>query len=921
MSKPRKSPVRFAWKSACKTCTALFQWCYSAIVLLLVAATIFAGYVATLDDIPVPRFIIREIQDQLKTKRIVLEMEGVRFQPNGRIIFDKPELYSTELGSTIISAEFASTKIKLSHLIFGDLAIDEIRIAGGEFILPAMVTPSGEPTTAVSSINLEATLRAQQWRIHFANCAIGNLKLSLAGRLDDSLISIPKPKPDAPKPSITQAILKLAPQMARLQKELNRLDYPYCNIDLDVENRKQTARVQVGADKLTVDPNTAVFEFLLQAQYKIGNQLTATVAADRVELPQGITARYIRLEADWQDSTPIEQPLPDHIRASATQINYRNFSLPSLVAEIFPGQEIHSGSLQIALPESPIVANLRHTVSTKSTEIDLQATIDAATIAAINPIASDIAKQDLGAMATLGKAVDIHAVAKLDPSFKPLHAEAFVQAGAVTLLKAGVDYAAVHTLLTGKQIDVEEIRLRSGKQEGVIKVGYNLDTLLRRVLVEGSFDPTLINAWFKPWWGSMWEGMTFPEEGMLTYLDSKALFKRPDTVFVTGIGYVRDIDIRGLEVDELRTRIFSIFHYVDLYDLELSTIEGQQALGEIQFHMDRDKRDEKDKLTGIWIQALSTLDVKKAPSIIWEIAEDAQRILEPYCYDLPPFIEARSSSVRHEDEYLNDIDLVLETENNFSFYGFPFDSLDAFVHIGDDIIDIPRAEARLGGGLIQASAFIVGDELDVVGAELSGVGFGEALNAANTYFAQDGSETAESFEPERLLAFGGEINADFQGVGIVGDPLSFLGDGEFEITEADFGSLRLFGLLSMALEITPLRFSTLKFSEAAAQFRVERELVHFDEGKIQGSVAAVDTTGNYSIATDSLDFAAKLFPFRNSKVPLISPLVNLPLNIFSNAFEVSVTGTFSEPQLSLFNPSTKEKIEVSNPRDHRPGRK
>ena len=77
MSKSSKGPIRFAWKSACTTCKAILQWCYSAIVLLLVSTTVFAAYVATLDHIPVPDFIIRELQDQLKTKGLALRMEGI----------------------------------------------------------------------------------------------------------------------------------------------------------------------------------------------------------------------------------------------------------------------------------------------------------------------------------------------------------------------------------------------------------------------------------------------------------------------------------------------------------------------------------------------------------------------------------------------------------------------------------------------------------------------------------------------------------------------------------------------------------------------------------------------------------------------------------------------------------------------------
>ncbi|MDQ8197477.1 AsmA-like C-terminal region-containing protein [Pelagicoccus enzymogenes] len=927
MSKPRKSPIRFAWRSACKSCSALFQWCYSAIVLLLVSATIFAAYVATLDDIPVPNFIIRELQSQLRNKGIDLRMSGVRFQPNGRIIFQQPELYSPELGSTIVAARSAVAKLKLSHLAFGSVAVDEVRLSSGRFVIPAMLTPSGEPATAIRSINFEATHRGQRWNIDYANCAIGNLKVSFAGQVDDSLLALPPPNPDAPKPSISQAVLKFAPKITELQQELKRLEAPFCTVDLSVLNKQQSADIHVGAKRVRINPETLVHDLVVRAQYTLGARLHAKVYAHKAELPQGTIVEKIHLDANWPENTPPQQILPESIHFSATNATLRGITLPSLYAVAHPGSETHSAIVQFSFPQSPIVARIEHQVASKTSSVDLTAQLDSATLEALNPIALELAKQDLTQLASLEKAIDLHAIAQLDEAFKPSRLEAFAQAGPTSIQGANIDYASTHATLRGPQIDLHAIRLQSGKQKGVIKIGYNLDTLLRRILVEGSFDPTMINGWFKPWWSAMWDGMTFPEEGMLTYLDSQATFKRPDTVFVTGTGYVRDLDLRGMPVDELRTRLFSLFHYVDLYDMELATADGQQAIGEIQFHMDRDVRDEKDKLTGIWIQAQSTLDVKNAPNILWEIADESAAILEPYCYDLPPYISARSASVRHLDEYLNDIDLELQTETAFTFYGFPFESLDAFVHIDDDVIDIPRAEARLGDGLVKATAFIIGDGLEV-DAQLDQVGFGQALNASNTYFANDGSETAQAMDPERLLGFGGKMDAQFRGNGIVGNPVSFRGDGSFSIADADLGSFRLFGLLSSTINALNLpilkHLTTLEFSRAKSPFLVEEEIVRFTAGEIDGPGASIKTNGTYNIETDALNFSARLFPLRNNKVPVITPILNLPLDLFSNIFEISVGGTFDQPKLSLFNSNTREKIEVESTapnREHRPTRR
>ncbi|MBC2606660.1 AsmA-like C-terminal region-containing protein [Pelagicoccus albus] len=919
MSKSRKSPTRFLWKSTCHTCQAVFQWCYSAFVLLLIAATAFAAYVATLDAIPVPEFLIREIRGQLQKEGIRLNMEAISFQPNGRIVVEQPEFYSQELGSTIVSAERLVARLKLRHLLFGGIALDEIKLSSGKFIIPAMLTPTGEPSTAISSINLDATLRADRWSVHYANLALGDLKLSIAGRLDSELIRVPAPKPDAPKFSLANLVLKVAPQVAKIQKELDRFESPFCIVDLYIDKKQQAARIYAGSSLARVNPQVSVKDLVLHGDYSQRNGISVVLEARKLQLPSQISARTARVSGEWDLPLQIANPFPRGIRSALAGISYQGVTLPSVVVEGALDQASYQAEISLALPDSPVVARFTRNKDSGQTDFDIRGQLDSATIDFLAPLAQTLAKLNLPAMATVEGGIDFHAQGGVDAQFKPTGISAFAQAGPTSILGADIDFAQTEASLVGPQIDVSSIKIRSGKQGGEIRIGYNLETLFRRIMVEGSLDPTMINGWFKPWWSAMWDGMTFPEEGMMTYLDSQATFKKPDTVFVTGTGYTKGMDLRGMKLDELRTRIFSRFHYVDLYDMELSTAAGEQAQGEIQFHMDRDIRDDKDKLTGIWIEAVSTLDVKKAPDILWEISEDAADILEPYCYDLPPLIEARSASIRRQDEYINDIDLDLQTQTGFTFYGFPFESLDAFVHIDDDIIDIPFAEADLGGGKVNVTAFIIGDVLDL-DARMDQVGFGEALNASNTYFANDGSETAQAMDPERLLSFGGKLDANFLGAGIVGDSLSFEGDGKFDIKEADFGSFRLFGLLSMALEITPLRFTTLKFTKASSPYTVDKDQVIFTDSKLEGGGAAIETEGIYNIETDALNFSAKLFPFRNSKVPILTPLINLPLNVFSNVFEVSVTGTFDEPELRLFNPSTKEEIDVSTPADTRNSR-
>ncbi|MDQ8202708.1 AsmA-like C-terminal region-containing protein [Pelagicoccus sp. SDUM812003] len=925
MKKPSKSPIRLAWRSVFTTCRATFHCFYSAIVILLFCLTAFAAYVATLDDIPVPNFLIRELRDELRTQGLAIRMDGIRLHPSGRITIERPQFHSQDLGSDVLTADLAVAKLDIAHLLLGRLTIEQVKLSNGRFILPAMIAPSGTPTPVATSISLEARLRGEYWELQYAHLAIDRLRLSAYGTIDAAYLR-PKPKPDrAPRASASQTIISIAPQILKLQEQLKRFDQPFALLTLSLDDQgSQTISLRAGAEAFAFSPQLSASGIHLQADLERFQELKLRLEAAEIKLPQDSVARQVILATSWPEIPTKEEWLPNRILASTTTLAYKDVALPSLLASIEPKDNSVGANLQLSLANSPIELRLDYELDSERSSFDLQAELSDQLPEFLAPIAERLAGVDLPTLATVGQPIDLRVQGSLDPKLKPERITATVQSGHLEIQGAPIDRATAVARIEGPQIDLPKIALRSGEQAGVITIGYNLDTLLRRILVEGSFDPTLINDWFKPWWAAMWEGMNFPDEGMYTLLDSQAIFKQPDTVRVTGTGFVKDINLRGIDTEELRLKVYSLFHYVDLYDIELYAKNNQQAFGEIQFHMDRDRRDEKDKLTGIWIDVISTLDLKIGPDVIWEIADSTRKILAPYCYHLPPLVVARSSAFMREDQFIYDIDLDIDSPGPFSYYGYPFDSLSTFVHVANDRVDIPNARASLGGGALDASAFIVGDRIDL-DVQLADAGFGRLLNASNTYFLRDGSETAENMDPQRLLNYGGVINASFQGFGWVGDALSYNGQGQLDIHDADFGKFRLLGLLSRALEITPFGFTTLKFNKVASPFSVEKTKVRFSDVSIEGPVASIQASGTYGLETDALDFKARLFPFRNSKVPLITPIINLPLNIVSNALEVTISGTFSEPSLRLFDPSTSEEIGVDSRstdlREHRPTRR
>ncbi|MGY8695720.1 MAG: hypothetical protein ACKVGW_16195, partial [Verrucomicrobiia bacterium] len=317
-------------------------------------------------------------------------------------------------------------------------------------------------------------------------------------------------------------------------------------------------------------------------------------------------------------------------------------------------------------------------------------------------------------------------------------------------------------------------------------------------------------------------------------------------------------------------------------------------------------RDGQFKMTGLWIDAETNIDLSIGPDLIKEVREDVIEILEPYGYEIPPHVVAKASSVRNQNLFDYSIDLQIDTDHPFSYYNYPLDSVSAKVRLGNGWASLPTINASLAGGIARAHAEIVDEKIEL-GITLDEAHFGNTLKASAIYFSENDKESsASSFSTEELSSYGGGLNLSFEGAGIVGDNLSYDGKGTYQISGADFYQLQLFGGLSRVLEGSGIPFTTLKFEDAKGDFTVEKRYIEFPEVTLKGPVAQIASRGNYDLEEGDLDFKARLYPLRSSRLLKIPGLV---LDIFTGIFEVSLTGTIADPDWGLFRTTKQREVE------------
>ncbi len=916
MATEGKSTGKYAWHSTCLLCKAVLDFVYTLGVGFLALLICLFAYVISIEETDMPEVLVTLLEKELHAQGASLTLSGIRIKPNGRITIDNPVIHSTDLDCAIAAADRIRFKVDPALFLFGRTRLNELEVENGSLIIPAILSPSGIPEPAVDQINLHFENRLKGWSIEYARLRFGDARASLNGIID--LDVLPKPDPDAPRKTLSERLVQFHKQANDLKNIVSNARGLEARVTLDApRNGPQTlAAVVTARDASWKDQaNAQTIEVQIQSEIQANLSLNARIAG--VSAQPELFAEDIALQADWDTFPNPEQWLPQDVRLSINIGGKETTRATNLLLSATPQD---NGDWQarsfFKIVDSAWELSTVGNPENKTARVELRGSPTQGLVdlgiehfkARVLPHAPDFQKLDVDALVEITDRPDVHVSAQFDGAFMPSEVSASLVVDRISSLHAPFDRVIAQARLDGKTLSVPNLWLRSGPQNGRLSVDLDLETKHRRILIDGLFNPRMIDGWIpEPWWAEVWDNFEFRDEGFHCLMDSAQIIKQPQTLRLTGYGVTEDVVLRGHPMNAIETRMFILQRYIDLYDLDIARDEGY-VRGDIQFSLDEDPRDKQFKMTGLWIDAESTIDVSIGPDVISEVRENVAEIIEPYGYEIPPRVRATSSSVRHKDNFDYEVDLQIDSDHAFSYFHYPLDSISAEVFVANDRASIRSVQADLADGVLTANAEVRGEDMDLDVA-LTDAHFGDTLRASAVYFAANDEESAaNTFSPDDLSSYGGIASLTFKGKGIVGDSQSFDGEGTYQISGADFYQLQLFGGLSRAFSNAGLPIATLKFEDADGVYSVEKRYVRFPELRLKGPVAQIKSEGAYDIEEGDLDFRAQLQPFRS--VPLLQ-IASLPLDFFTRIFEVSLTGTISDPDWSLFRGPQKVEEDVS----------
>ncbi len=901
---------KFAWIGARLCCKAILDFLYTLLVVVLTVITVFIAYISTLDELPVPQFIIKELESRLTAQGMALNMDGIRLRPNGRIIIESPEIISRDFEARVGEADFISLKIDMALALVGHIKVNEVSISNGLLKAPPVLSPTGLSETIIEDVDLTLERGRGHWNLAFGKLIFGNAKLFASGDLGADLLKTKLGQ--EPSTPLKESIIENLRQIWELKDRLKLASQPFASISL-IHSREdgQQAIVSAFSETLHFQESWKARQVATRLEFRADSSLVAKARIKELDYQDQYRASDLIAATSWSELPRPEKAYPKDLVFGAGDVSIRESNIGAFLAELGCNEtSLIDLKLTTTLGDQPWKGRFNGDIEQREGIAQFEGLVDAAVI----DLVAQATGNDFSSVSIPEKPAEISLTAVFDGSLQPSEAQISLVSDVIVANEARFENAIAKAQKEGDDFLVENLWLRSGSQNGWMSIAFNPETKKRRFLIDGSFNPKTLNGWFPPWWDNFWDNFVFPEQGFHTLLDTSAVLKQPDAYKLTGIFAGENVTIRGHEMEAIRTKLFNRIYYFDLYDMNVRRKEGS-LVGETQIAMGKDPRDGIEKLVGLWVNAESTIDLGIGPDVISEVGQETAEILEPYQYETPPRIKAFASNVRIRDDYQYDIDLKIDTEEPLVFYDFPFESVEADVSIDNSVITVSNAKGGVGGGQFHAEATIIEDDIELE-TTLKGANFGGTLVAAAKYF--DASESdeldEEPIDMEELAAYDGVINASFDGKGIVGDTLSYTGKGEYKIDQANFGQIQLFGLLSKAMQATPFRFTTLRFNEAYGAFEARKRYVHFPDLRLTGPMAQVNSEGNYDLEEDTLDFKAKLFPFRNSQMPIV-PLLAVVLDPVSRFMEVRLTGTLEEPKWRLFSPSdtNTELPEAENP--------
>jgi len=845
---------------------------------------------------PVPGFLLRSLERQLSAADITAQLGSTHFDPTGQIVIEDLRLSLRGFPEPV--AQIRSLYIRLDplSLLARHFKAEQLRASDISLWIPAMLSASGTREPLIDNAQLWLNTDGHALEIAQFNARGGSetllreVSIFIQGELD----TLPLIKADSPGFPAAQLFARYYPQLCRrlgeLSPKIGELRDAQLHLHLTPSpTAGATAHATVSARSYhTPDHAVQLGTFSLETAFPLRSDTPTPVAlALRLATLDAATphgparARHLSGTLQAELDTQHLRLTPQLATLAAPQLALSALSAhdATLRASLDTWPQLRADAV-LRIDSAPLSLSAQFDLFEKSGSIHARGSLGPAVLDGI----SQWTQRDITAFVRLHSPAEIDLTAHFaDGHFTAAQgrfAAHQVFANGLTLDTIG---GHIHFADHLFQAPLAYAKIGTNYAHGSYR--HDLATRDYRFLLNGQLNPPDIAPWFREWWSTFWQKITFPQAAPTASVDVRGRWRAPEHSRVFVAAEAHNPTIEGAPLDHVQTRLYLKPDYYDALEVHVRR-STQSAHGRfLRLNDPLTKQLARQDFT-----FSSTLDL---PTILALSGPELATAIAPFQFAEPIALEAAGYIAAHGARHFT---LQGRTNSDFSFYDFPLNGLTFSALIADDTLRVDTLSVGLADGLLSGRL-----HLQNLGSPAPQLGFDLSLAQGKFYkwtallsdfLAHRRGETPPPHDEKNHNV---TIDLDVSAEGNARDPLSFIGSGNMELKGRGLGQIQLFGLLSELLS-----FTALNFNQLLSSFTIEREKLVFPEVNITGSNSAITASGHYAMDGGGLNFRARVNPFGESKF-ILKSLVGLILTPVSNVLEVRLTGPIDKPKWSFLH--------------------
>ncbi len=892
--------LKACWQSShfCGRCLlALAQWLAWILLVVVAGMQIF---LLTKPELNVPQFVLREAEKRLANAGLHAKFGKFTFDPTGQLLVRDARLSLLSSDATVMRAKSISMRVDPIALWLNEIDPSEIRFAGVDLMIPAIISPSGaaEPIVAGLDARVRRGESPRLFEIENLTAQVGPFPVSAFGH-----VLIPEPQNAAPTVPLDQLlrsfsqnylqqcrqfgdVLSQLPPIRGAKLDIHFTPHPTLGAEATVNARAAQVSVNLPVEDGEV---VQVLDISLIGELSPGGEKRAETLAlqiGKIEWPDRVSAYDLRLDlaTEWDPAilsvTPTALTLASR-RVSAQGINF------------------DSARIQASLVGIPVIQS-QGTVRVGGGEWSFATDVDATNGAGRVSLAGEVGEQtlllaadktgfDVPSILSWSQRPSLAADLMLGPGGKPLSAAADLSTGPVVARWVPLDATSAHVTWENDQLRADQIHLRRGSSRAFGSYEMNTADTRFRFLLNGQLVPSDINGWFRDWWPRLFAMFDFQAAPPRANVEVSGRWKAKLETQIFISADANDVAVKDIPMQRMRTRLFVRPGWVDVLNFiserEPGTVQGRFAR---QWHLPDSRR-----WTRLEIHAGGRSDLAPVPNLL---RENGEALIEPFTFTGPLELQLDGAISREEwgQPTTRDFSFSGHADEAWRYKNFPLRGVTFEGRQKNDEISIDNFTTGFGEGELKGKILLTGS------GESKNIGFDVNLEDASLgrtiqdvvewTAARKGERAAAPTDFQKQMA-AGKLTLGLSAEGPADDPFDLQGTGSAAVSHPGLANINLLGPLSALLERTLLNFSTLQLSHANANFTLSGPQVTFPELKISGDRGALDANGTYSLDTKELSFTSRVRPFEGGE-----GLLDAVFTPFSSVLEVKLDGQLSNPK-------------------------